>query len=163
VSRLSSRSSHFASSHSVQLPLKGYFLWVGSTLLIGLLAVHWVLPAPPPNPLISSRVILPPIRVYSETRAPEKLEADHDPIAVAGALTEIDAPAASGSPNSASEETIQLPPTSASMQNQIVARRRAASEVRATKSRAALAQFITNESEPMRTTQAKRLQTHKKG
>jgi len=163
--RVSSRSAQCARRQNVELPLKGYFLGVGSALLIGLLAAHWLLPAPAPNPLISSRVRLPPIRIYSPTKAPEEVPADHDPIAVSDARTESDAPEAdrptsSTSPPDAMSERRSAP---ASSRTTIMAPGHSASRVRNSKAREALAQFIAGESEPARTTPFRHRQIPKKG
>jgi hypothetical protein len=84
---VSRRFVHAARWHHSELPLKGYLLGVGSALLVLLFAANWLLPAPAPNPLIGSRVSLPPIRVYSETKAPDANAADEASFAMAGALT----------------------------------------------------------------------------
>jgi hypothetical protein len=59
-----------------ELPLRGYFLWVGGALLLLLLAAGWALPAPAPSPLTDSRSALPPIRIRSDTKAPEAVVID---------------------------------------------------------------------------------------
>ncbi|MET4274826.1 hypothetical protein ABIB68_003779 [Bradyrhizobium sp. F1.2.2] len=59
-----------------ELPLRGYFLWVGGALLLLLLAAGWTLPAPAPSPLTDSRSALPPIRIRSDTKAPEAVVID---------------------------------------------------------------------------------------
>ncbi|TYL84724.1 hypothetical protein [Bradyrhizobium cytisi] len=59
-----------------ELPLRGYFFWVGGALLLLLLAAGWALPAPAPSPLTDSRSALPPIRIRSDTKAPEAVVID---------------------------------------------------------------------------------------
>ena len=143
------RSAHFvraAQWHHSELPLKGYFMWVGSTLLVLLLAANWLLPTPAPNPLISSRVTLPPIRVYSKTKAPDEIAVDDVSPAIVTAPAENAAPADGPlSPDSDPGETVllQSPPHS----NPGATYRRTAVP-RALNTRAAFAQFIPRQPEP---------------
>ncbi|MDE5455922.1 hypothetical protein GWE18_24410 [Bradyrhizobium sp. CSA112] len=59
-----------------QTPLRGYFLWVGGALLVLLFAADSLLPAPLPGKLIESHSTLPPIRITSELKGPEKVVID---------------------------------------------------------------------------------------
>lgn len=59
-----------------ELPLRGYFLWVGCALLSLLLAADWTLPAPAPRPITDSHSALPPIRIRSDTKGPEAVVID---------------------------------------------------------------------------------------
>jgi hypothetical protein len=75
-----SRKSMLSRSASVlvepELPLRGYFFWVGGALLLLLLAAGWTLPAPAPSPLADSHSALPPIRIRSDTKGPEAVVID---------------------------------------------------------------------------------------
>ena len=138
------RSAHFvraAQWHHSELPLKGYFMWVGTALLVLLFAANWLLPTPAPNPLISSRVTLPPIRVYSKTKAPGEVAADDVSPAIVAARAENATPADWPlSPDSHPGETalLQSPPRS----SRGATHRRTAPVPRALNTRAAFAQFI---------------------
>ncbi|MET4035685.1 hypothetical protein ABIB94_007386 [Bradyrhizobium sp. JR7.2] len=59
-----------------ELPLRGYFLWVGGALLLLLLAAGWALPAPAPSPLTDAHSALPPMRIRSDTKGPEAVVID---------------------------------------------------------------------------------------
>lgn len=59
-----------------ELPLRGYFLWVGGALLLLLLAAGWTLPAPARSPIADSHSALPPIRIHSDTKGPEAVVID---------------------------------------------------------------------------------------
>jgi hypothetical protein len=74
VSRRSLRSIRAHGSHDSELPLKGYFLWVGGALLTLLFAADWLVSPPTPNALINSHVTLPPIRIHSESKAPDAVD-----------------------------------------------------------------------------------------
>ena len=58
-------------SDDSQVPLRGYFLWVGGALLVLLFAADSLLPAPLPSKLVESHSTLPPIRITSEREGPE--------------------------------------------------------------------------------------------
>lgn len=59
-----------------EFPLRGYFLSVGSALLLLLFAADWLLPTPPPGRLMESRSALPTIRIHSEWKRPEAVVID---------------------------------------------------------------------------------------
>ena len=59
-----------------QIPVRGYFLWVGGALLVLLFAADSLLPTPLPSKLIESHSTLPPIRITSELKGPEKVVID---------------------------------------------------------------------------------------
>ncbi len=141
MSRRSAQSVRAAQWQHSELPLKGYFMWVGTALLVLLLATNWLLPTPAPNPLISSRVTLPPIRVSSKTKAPDEVAADDVSPAIVAARAENATPADwPSSPDSHPDETalLQSPPRS----SRGATRRRTAPVPRALNTRAAFAQFI---------------------
>ena len=147
MNRRSAQSVRAAQWHHSELPLKGYFMWVGTALLVLLFAANWLLPTPAPNPLISSRVTLPPIRVYSKTKAPDKVAADDVFSAIVAALPESETPPDGlSSSDSHSGETVllQSPPRSSPG----ATHRRTASVPRALNTRAAFAQFIPRQPEP---------------
>jgi len=147
--------------HHIEVPVKGYFLWVGSTLLTLLLAAHWLLPPPPPNPLISSRVMLPPIRIYAKARAPEGQADDDLTSAIATPISENGAPAEAPSSSSATPaDALQSELAPASSQGHLSAGRRAA---RALRAREAFAEFVSGAPRPMFSTQTRHHQAPKKG
>ncbi|WP_167552234.1 hypothetical protein [Bradyrhizobium sp.] len=59
-----------------ELPLRGYFLSVGGTLLLLLLAADWVLPASLPSRLTDLHSARPSIRIHSELKTPEAIVFD---------------------------------------------------------------------------------------
>ncbi|WFU82503.1 hypothetical protein QA645_07090 [Bradyrhizobium sp. CIAT3101] len=59
-----------------ELPLRAYFLWVGSALMLLLLAADWALPAPLPSRVTDSHSTLPPIRIYTEMKVPDAVVMD---------------------------------------------------------------------------------------
>jgi hypothetical protein len=59
-----------------QIPLRGYFLWVGGALLVLLFAANSLLSAPLPSKLIASHSAHPPIRITSELKGPEAVVID---------------------------------------------------------------------------------------
>jgi hypothetical protein len=63
-------------SVDAQIPVRGYFLWVGGALLVLLFAAEPLLPAPLPSKLIESHSTLPPIRITSERKGPEVVVID---------------------------------------------------------------------------------------
>jgi hypothetical protein len=63
-------------SVDAQIPVRGYFLWVGGALLVLLFAAEPLLPAPLPSKLIESHSTLPPIRITSELKGPEAVVID---------------------------------------------------------------------------------------
>ena len=149
------RSVHFvraAQWHHTELPLKGYFIWVGTALLVLLFAANWLLPTPAPNLLISSRVTLPPIRVYSKTKAPDEVAADNVSPAIVAARAENATPAdgpLSPDPHPGETVLLQSPPRS----SPAATHRRTASVPRALNTRAAFAQFIPRQPKPTPATQ----------
>lgn len=76
MSRKSVLSRHANSLVEPELPLRAYFLSVGGALLLLLLAVDWVLPAPLPSRLTDSHSALPPIRIHSDLKGPEAVVID---------------------------------------------------------------------------------------
>lgn len=76
VSRTSVLSMRTRGSVDAQSPVRGYFLWVGGALLVLLFAADSLLPAPLPSKLIESHSTLPPIRITSELKGPEKVVID---------------------------------------------------------------------------------------
>jgi hypothetical protein len=73
-----------------ELPLQGYFLWVGGALLLLLLAAGWTLPAPAPSLLADSRSALPPIRIRSDTKEPEAVVLDTSGVGLRARAAEHD-------------------------------------------------------------------------
>ena len=59
-----------------QIPLRGYFLWVGGALLVLLFVANSLLPAPLPSKLIESHSAHPPIRITSDLKGPEAVVID---------------------------------------------------------------------------------------
>ena len=164
MSRLHSRYPRPAVRH-IEVPVKGYFMWVGSTLLTLLLAAHWLLPPPPPNPLISSRVMLPPIRIYAKARAPEGQADDDLASAIVTPIGEKEAPAeALSSSSAAPANTLPSEFAPALGQGHLSARRRAAAPAaRTLNSRDAFAEFVPGAPKPMSSTQTRHRQTPKEG
>ena len=76
MSRTSVLSMRARGSIDAQTPVRGYFLWVGGTLLVLLFAADSLLPAPLPSKLIVSHSTLPPIRITSELKGPEAVVID---------------------------------------------------------------------------------------
>lgn len=76
VSRTSVSMRTRGCSVDAQSPVRGYFLWVGGALLVLLFAADSLLPAPLPSKLIESPSTLPPIRITSELKGPEKVVID---------------------------------------------------------------------------------------
>jgi hypothetical protein len=76
VSRKSALSMRARGLVDSQIPLRGYFLWVGGALLALLFAAEPLLPAPLPSKLIVSHSTLPPIRITSELKGPEAVVID---------------------------------------------------------------------------------------
>ena len=76
MSRTSVLSMRARGSVDAQAPVRGYFLWVGGALLVLLFAADSLLPAPLPSKLIESHSTLPPIRITSERKGPEKVVID---------------------------------------------------------------------------------------
>ena len=60
----------------LKVRMRGYFLWVGGALLLLLFAADSLLPAPLPSKLIESHSTLPPVRITSELKGPEKVVID---------------------------------------------------------------------------------------
>jgi hypothetical protein len=59
-----------------ELPVRAYFLWVGSALTLLLLAADWALPAPLPSRVSASHSTLPPIRIHTEMKVPDGVVMD---------------------------------------------------------------------------------------
>jgi hypothetical protein len=76
VSRKSVLSMRARGSFDSQIPLRGYFLWIGGVLLVLLFAADSLLPAPPPSKLVESDSELPRIRITSELKGPEAIVVD---------------------------------------------------------------------------------------
>ena len=76
VSRRSVLSTRARGSVDSQIPLRGYFLWVGGALLVLLFAADSLLPAPLPSKLIELHFTRPPIRITSDLRGPEAVVID---------------------------------------------------------------------------------------
>lgn len=83
-------SRHANSLVEPELPLRAYFLSVGSALLVLLLAADWVLPATLPSRLTDSHSALPPIRIHSELHGPEAVVIDTSGFEFRPAPTEHD-------------------------------------------------------------------------
>ena len=81
-----------------EMPLLRYFLFVGGALLVLLFTMDAVLPEPPANESIVSRVELPAIRVHSERKGPEAVVLDTNQPMIERAVT-------------AREEAAAAPPT----------------------------------------------------
>lgn len=58
------------------LPLRGYFLSVGGALACLLLLANWLLPARLPTDPAEPDPALPPIRIHSDVRPPERVVID---------------------------------------------------------------------------------------
>ncbi len=160
------RSAHFvraAQWHHAELPLKGYFMWVGTALLVLLFAANWLLPTPAPNPLISSRVTLPPIRVYSKTKALDEVETDDVSAATVSAPTESEIAAdAWSSPESHWGEPALLQSAPRSREAETDKGGRVDSIRPALNTREAFAQFMPRPPEPTRAIRDKALPNRKK-
>ena len=76
MSRKSVLSTRARGSFDSQIPLRGYFLWIGGALLVLLFAADSLLPAPLPSKLIELHSTLPPIRITSELKGPEAVVID---------------------------------------------------------------------------------------
>jgi hypothetical protein len=164
VSRRSAQFARAAQWQRCELPLKGYFMWVGGALLVLLFAANWLLPTPAPIPLISSRVTLPPIRIYSATKAPDEVAAYDVSAATVGALTKSETAAdASSSPETHSDELVLLQSPPPPRQAETHEHRRAATIRPALNTREAFAQFMPRQRETTLTVQEKTLLNRKKG
>jgi hypothetical protein len=73
-----------------ELPLRGYFLWVGGSLLLLLLAADRTLPAPAPSRHTGSHSPLPLIRIHSDTKGPEAVVIDTSGFGLRARLAEHD-------------------------------------------------------------------------
>ena len=161
MSRRSAQWVRAAQWQRSELPLKGYFMWVGSALLVLLVAANWLLPTPAPNPLISSRVSLPPIRIYSEPRAPDEIAADVSSAIIPPQSEDPQAGPSSPDAHSAETTTMQSPPPSRPSETQ--ERRRPASDRRDLNARQAFAQFAPRRPEPTARDPNQAPPTRKKG
>ncbi len=151
-------------TQGIEVPLKGYFLWVGGTLLTLLLAAHWLIPPPPLNPLISSRVRLPPIRIYTQGKAPDG-QADDDLTSAAVAPLSESKPPAEAPPlaSVAPVDAFESEPAPALSQGQPSPRRRATPAARALNSRDAFAELVPGTPKPASSTQTRHHQIPRKG
>jgi hypothetical protein len=113
VSRRSVLSTRARGSVDSQIPLRGYFLWVGGALLVLLFAADSLLPAPPPSKLIESHFTRPSIRITSEQRGPEAvvIEASQPDLLPVLPGKEF-AVAPSPPPSSDVADAVRQPPTS---------------------------------------------------
>jgi hypothetical protein len=93
VSRKPALSRSANSLVEPELPLRAYFLSVGGALLLLLLAVDWVLPAPLPSRLADSHSALP-IRIHSDLKAPEAVFIDTNVFSANPMAAENESPAA---------------------------------------------------------------------
>lgn len=73
-----------------ELPLRGYFLSVGSALFLLLLAADWVLPEPLPSRLRDSQSALPPIRIHSEMKKQDAVIFDTSGFGLRATTTVLD-------------------------------------------------------------------------
>ena len=117
MSRRSVLSMRARGSVDSQIPLRGYFLWVGGALLVLLFAADSLLPAPPPSKLIESHFTLPPIRITSDLKGPEAVvietsQPDFLPVLPGKEF----AVAPSPPPSSDVADAVRQPPTSLSEQ-----------------------------------------------
>lgn len=76
MSRRSVMSMHASRSNDTALPLRGYFLSVGGTLLCLLWATGWVLPAQLPSRFAEPDPARPAIRIHSDVNGPERVVID---------------------------------------------------------------------------------------
>ena len=161
MSRLHSRYARPA-VQPIEVPVKGYFLLVGSALLMLLLAAHWLMPPPPPNPLISSRVRLPPIRIYAQTKAPDG-QADGDlTSAVVAPLSESEPPAEAPPLSSVAPEVALQPKLAPPFSQGHFSARRRATPARASNSREAFAELAPGAPKPVSSSQTRHRQTSPK-
>ena len=100
-----------------QIPLRGYFLWVGGALLVLLFAADSLLPAPPPSKLIESHSTRPPIRITSDLKGPEAVVIDTSQPDFLPVLPDKEIAAAPSPPLSSDvADAVRQPPTSLSEQ-----------------------------------------------
>lgn len=71
------------------LPLRGYLLSVGGALLLLLLVADRVLPTPLPGRFAQSEVAMPPIRIHSDAKRPERVVIDTNQLLPMAADKEI--------------------------------------------------------------------------
>ncbi|MGY3129697.1 hypothetical protein ACVWZM_000379 [Bradyrhizobium sp. USDA 4501] len=71
------------------LPLRGYFLTVGSALVCLLLATDWVLPVQLPDHFAGPDAVRPSIRVHSGLKGPERVVIDTNQLLPSSADKEI--------------------------------------------------------------------------
>lgn len=71
------------------LPLRSYFLTVGSALVCSLLATGWVLPAKLPDHFAGPDAVRPSIRIHSDLKGPERIVIDTNQLLPSSADREI--------------------------------------------------------------------------
>ncbi len=76
MSRRSAFAKRARGSVDPILPLRGYVLAVGGSLLLLLVAAGWALPAPAPGRFAQSEPAMPPIRILSDEKRPERVVID---------------------------------------------------------------------------------------
>ena len=94
-----------------EMPLRGYFLFVGGALLMLLLAADWMTPRPASSAHIKTEVKLPPIRIHSELKGPVAVVIDTSRPIIGPPLATQDMATlqAVASPNSPVLETVAEP------------------------------------------------------
>ena len=106
-----------AAQFDSQIPVRGYFLWVGGALLVLLFAADSLLPAPLPSKLIESHSTLPPIRITSELKGPEAVVIDTSQPGFLPMLPDKEIAAAPSPPLSSDvADAVRQPPASLSEQ-----------------------------------------------
>ena len=100
-----------------QIPLRGYFLWVGGALLLLLFAADSLLPTPLPSKLGESHSTLPTIRITSELKGPEAVVIDTSQPGFPPILLDKEIAAAPSPPLSSDvADAVRQPPASLSEQ-----------------------------------------------
>ncbi|VIO65243.1 hypothetical protein CI1B_03400 [Bradyrhizobium ivorense] len=89
VNRRSLEFTRASRSADHGLPLRGYFLTVGSVLAYLLMATGWVLPAQLPNRFAEPDPVRPSIRIHSGLKGPERVVIDTNQRLPASADKEI--------------------------------------------------------------------------
>lgn len=70
------RSMRAHGRHDSEMPLRGYFLWVGGALLALLFAADRLVPQMPSDQRVNSSPKFPLIRIHSELKGPEAVVID---------------------------------------------------------------------------------------